>query len=257
MKRALHGAWITWRAAGLIATATAGVILGLFGSGVWSSAKHHHLIVGLVIWLGFAALQADVLALHRELRGPRDDDLRRRCTDHVGALPSGISKATGGAVPTDVIGVSVFRVTKPKRLRRRSEELRRILRHRDDSHPGPSALKSWSREKGVIGKAWKQNRVIHEELRHVVKDHEGTSEDDFEKVPKDYRWGMTYDEWTSIIGKYAEVLAVPIHAPNDGPIVGLIAIDLPIEVPGFKILNKQPIKEQVEFVARLLAPALI
>lgn len=149
------------------------------------------------------------------------------------------------------LGAGVFLV-KPRGVRR-TESLIRTERVRipDDLY---ETKVHFTRGKGAVGSCWEHRRVIHQNLHQI--------NDKYYDEPEliDHRWdslsenttkGFTKEEFTAIVGKYAEVLAVPIM--DNGTLVGCIALDRRWEQTpdaGRSLLNSDATKKVLGTAAR-------
>ncbi|PRY69506.1 hypothetical protein B0I08_102181 [Glaciihabitans tibetensis] len=167
-----------------------------------------------------------------------------------------ISDSTG--IDLLCLGGSVF-LAKKTGLRQR-EFLHRELRYRLSDVPQPSDVE-WVKGKGVVGSAWKDKHTVHKDLS-AIADRYGASElneASFLRLRADTRGGFTREEFHSIIGKYAEVLAVLIWNSAQTSVIGVYAIDVPMTAVHEKsgtLLNEHPIHEIASSCASLLGDVL-
>ncbi len=194
-----------------------------------------------------------VIGLARDLRRRSIESNDLRVKKAVTAAQWTISKETG--VDLALIGGSVFLT---KRTRPRSEtKLRRIARERISDSPQQSAVK-WTTGKGAIGRALKERRTVHVDWTRIAQRHSGEiSEKAFDALPAATRAGLAFDEFRSIVDKYAEILAVPIFVGEK--CVGVLAIDVPMTVEHSGLgtcLNPQAVREIAESCAAVLSDVL-
>lgn len=147
----------------------------------------------------------------------------------IGALVT-ISEATG--LDLTQIGASVFVVPR-FRLPWRDEHLVRLVRFRLTDTPQASAV-LWTKDKAGIGKAWAQNKIVHEPVKALAEKYGSSdlSEAEYAKISNASKRGFTHAEFRNIVGKYAEILAVPIQLPDDASskVIGVLSIDVPMTV---------------------------
>ncbi|SDN51375.1 hypothetical protein SAMN05660199_00170 [Klenkia soli] len=129
------------------------------------------------------------------------------------------------------IGVSVWRVRSPRLrwLTGGHGSLQRVGRRRFNPRPTPSDI-TWTRGKGVIGLCWEGQDELHKDLRPACKKYPNgaCTETRWQSVSPDLRMGMSLEEFRMMIGKYGEVLAMPIKSAK-GTFLGCVAVDVPIE----------------------------
>jgi hypothetical protein len=147
----------------------------------------------------------------------------------VGAL-NAIAEARN--VPLEHLGVSVFAIRRKWRLKWyvlpwRPRRLKRIFRFRLSDYPPESAV-DWTIGKGTIGKCWQLGTVVLHDRRPVAAQYgreQPPTEQQFLQMPADDRCGFTLPEFIQTIGKYGEILAVPVAAKHTGRIIGVLSID--------------------------------
>ncbi|MEJ1230043.1 MAG: hypothetical protein WDM88_04475 [Galbitalea sp.] len=86
------------------------------------------------------------------------------------------------------------------------------------------------RWKRVIGTAWLQKKIIHMDWSRIAARWGGTAinQDQFTKLPINTRSGFTHAEFIGIVGKYSEILGVPIWNEQQTKCIGIYAIDVPM-----------------------------
>jgi len=183
-----------------------------------------------------------------------------------------IAVAASAAEETDVnllvVGVSVFkargRVVGQRVLRKEEGEriwaspvrinyrLHRVLRFRLTDLPQPSAVK-WTSPKGTIGECFEAKRWIHHDWSPIARefnDAEVLSPNDFDNLDSGVRDGFEYKEFVEIMHKYAEILAVPIKSEGGRKVLGVLAVDRPLDQAlTDPVLDKREIREAAEIAA--------
>lgn len=144
-----------------------------------------------------------------------------------------VSETVNQGVDVTLLGASVFVVKRPKILRWQEDRLVRLVRYRLRDTPQQSDVE-WTKNKGCIGKAWADNKITHQTIRPIAEKYGSAdvSEAAFERIPARTQRGFTHAEFRNIIGKYAEVLAVPIQKDGDASakIIGILSVDVPMTV---------------------------
>ncbi|MCU1668060.1 MAG: hypothetical protein JWP40_987 [Blastococcus sp.] len=157
------------------------------------------------------------------------------------------------------VGVSAWEVRRAGR--NRPERLERFGRRRFTDRPTPSEI-TWTRGKGVIGTCWQEQDEVHRDLRAACTRYPNGSvtPEKFKSVRPDLKLGMTLEEFRMMIGKYGEVLAVPIKNRN-GKFLGCVAVDVPIEycvlpTAGTAQLERVQVKQVAAATAAILGRIL-
>ncbi|WP_168626987.1 hypothetical protein [Cryobacterium sp. BB307] len=127
------------------------------------------------------------------------------------------------------LGANVYTVSWLDKTLQRSDEARRLKRIKRfrPGYPQQSGIR-WTPRTGTVGQCWSERREVHWTGHNLAKRHAGTSfsEEEFLNIRKDTRQGFTREEFQSIVGKYSEILAVPIwHPQKDGKMLGVLTID--------------------------------
>jgi hypothetical protein len=129
------------------------------------------------------------------------------------------------------LGASVYVTTWRGRLRgrsgRRPMPLKRIHRFRPSGYPLRSGI-AWSAATGAVGECWRTHRVVHKKWHAIATTYDGVELDEaqFAKISKDARSGFTCEQFNAIVGKYSEIVTVPIwHGRNDRRQIGVLSLD--------------------------------
>ncbi|MBH0054508.1 hypothetical protein I6E74_10060 [Salinibacterium sp. SWN139] len=164
-----------------------------------------------------------------------------------------ISRVTG----TDIIllGGCVFEIRR-RRWWSRTKMLKRLVRSRLSDSPQESAI-TWRAGKGAIGEAWQRKKAVHRSWLAIARKHgEGQlSRAAFDRLPAKTQDGFEYEDFQTIVGKYSEILAVPIL--KNGRCIGVLAIDIPYEPTETRQhLDTKDVKEIAETCASVLSNVL-
>lgn len=155
----------------------------------------------------------------------------------------------------DKWGVGVTAWVVRRRGLRRIPVLERLARRRLTNRPAPSNI-AWTKGKGIIGRCWELETEVHKDLRAACRKYPqgNITAERFADVSGDLRQGMSLDEFHRMIGKYGEVLAVPMK-DKTGAFVGCIAVDIPIDRcdQGVARLGRVEVREVAATTAALVA----
>lgn len=113
---------------------------------------------------------------------------------------------------------------------------------------------------GTVGKCWKKCNIAHHDWARINRKWALNPPDEqtWLATVERTKHGLDYTSWTSLLGKYSEVLAVPVTLPGDG-LVGCIAIDRRWhegEADSGPLLNSRAVKDAVSAVAQVLSATL-
>lgn len=219
-------AWgVAWRVIAAI-LAFAVVVLRSISEVGWIPRNSVFEFVTLLV-VGLFVLIDSIAGAVRAARRPGLEKKRQRISKAIlGSLKS-VQDETG--VRLEVLGGSVFVPKRTRWLRRK--RLARIERYRLSDYPQPSRV-VWSEGKGAIGEAWRSGVESHVAWADVASRWgRGAirSEEDFAQVPLEDRAGFDWEEFAGIVDKYAEILAVPIMSSDGSKVLGVYAIDVPLD----------------------------
>lgn len=162
------------------------------------------------------------MAWHR-YREPETSSSRDRLRTMLYGAIKTISEVTQG-IEIEDLGISVWKL-QPRRLPLRPRRLRRVDRFRLSMSPQPTEVK-WVLPKGAVGRASRDHKKHHRDCRRInakYSKRDMTAADFATLAPED-TYGFTYEEFKSFIGKYSEILAVPIKS-EEGAVIGVISVD--------------------------------
>lgn len=152
-------------------------------------------------------------------------------------------------------GVSLY-LLRAKRVPWGSQALVRLVRVRIVDNLNPSDV-IFEPGKGVVGACWADQRETHKDLRQINArwvDKE-ISEEAWATFRDNVTDGFTLAEFKMVVGKYAEVLALPVML--DQKLVGVLSVDRRWNkaLPNERLyLVDEGIKQAVGLHARLLEP---
>lgn len=120
----------------------------------------------------------------------------------------------------------------------RTPRLERLARRRFTDRPPPSKI-TWTKGKGIIGLCWELEAEVHRDLRKACEKYPdgNITPERFDATGGDLRQGMSLEEFRTMIGRYGEVLAVPMKDKN-GVFLGCVAVDVPIDYCDLKGLPR-------------------
>lgn len=114
----------------------------------------------------------------------------------------------------------------------------------------PSGIK-WTEGKGLIGRCWKTRTRQFTDLAAHFSDVQHLGPEDWRNLSDEKRYGLTFDDFQRVRGKYGIVAAVPIISRKE-KYVGCITSDMP---PG-RDIAKRPVLESLATTAQLVREVL-
>jgi hypothetical protein len=111
--------------------------------------------------------------------------------------------------------------------------------------PVPSSGITWTEGKGIIGRCWATRAPQCADLESHFAPYLESTRAQWDALPVETRFGLTYEDFTRLRGKYGVVAAVPIIDARDS-YVGCITADTPP-------LNGRPATLQIDEMVRSLA----
>lgn len=112
---------------------------------------------------------------------------------------------------------------------------------------------------GTVGNSWETRNPAHHDWTAInSRFAENLPERQaWEKTKTETKHGFDYESWRTMVGRYAEVLAVPVTVGKD--LIGILAIDLKWHEgmsTGTPRLNQSKVKAALGTIARTLEPIL-
>jgi hypothetical protein len=125
------------------------------------------------------------------------------------------------------LGAGVYVISTHWWKRGSKEQLSRIKRFRPAGYPQQSGI-SWSSRTGAVGECLRTRKPVHKNWQRLAEKYGEVEvpDEQFNKMPEQTRCGFTRDEFNTIVGKYSEVLAVPIwHGRKERTMLGILTVD--------------------------------
>lgn len=122
------------------------------------------------------------------------------------------------------IGLHAFVVRRPVR-RLFWPEQQRVGTLRLGPVPGPSRIR-WTRGKGLIGKCWAERSDQGADLVSDFGPRINDTREQWEALPEETRYGLSFEEFTRTKGSYGAIVASPMVTKR-GRYKGCIAVDAP------------------------------
>lgn len=249
---------ISWNVGVAVYTAAVGLLLVLDQRVPDNRAKWLHnpkLLVGAVaVLLVVTLVDAVRRAILRVMVAGRER-ARVEVRNHLASALVSVAESEGLNVSD--LGCGLF-LRKPAGLRRPEQLIRpERVRIPDDLHETPV---QFLLGKGAVGAAWQHKTPMHSDWIAINKRYANRPEyvaSRWEKIPEKTRRGFTLTEFTGMVGKYAEVLAVPIII--EGEFVGCIALDRRWnegDTSDRCVLNTDPTKKVLGAAAKTLVAAI-
>jgi hypothetical protein len=114
---------------------------------------------------------------------------------------------------------------------------------------------TWSKDKGVIGRCWATNAQQYEDLETHFSPFEDLDETAWDALPVETRFGLSFDDFQHLRGKYGVVAAVPIMNNKDR-YIGCITADFGPRSSQPSTLKKTEILGSLASTADLVAVVL-
>jgi hypothetical protein len=235
-----------FRVAAAAIAAAVGLSLGLEEAGAWEPPRP--LIVGLVSTGVSVAFLIAVEAAVDQYRHGRVEELREQARAVLAPLLIELEQATG--VRSRQIGVSAYRLRR-RILPFRRARLERLVRLQLVIRVSSGI--AWRVGVGVIGQCVQRGEDVVENLAALDDQLTQVGADDWKSLPDDLRYGMNYQEYQRVRGKYDVVLATPVikEMPLGSKVIGCIAVDAPRDA--FEALSDQETRGLVAAAAVPLA----
>lgn len=94
--------------------------------------------------------------------------------------------------------------------------------------PIPSSGVRWVKGKGLIGRCWETQQPQFLDVAAHFRDHEHLSAEAFEALPEATRFGLTFNDFQRLRGKYGMIAASPL-VDDAGRYRGCVTADFPPE----------------------------
>jgi hypothetical protein len=139
------------------------------------------------------------------------------------------------AMAFEDLGVSVWVPTTRSRFAvwlfkksRTDHRFARLNRFRPQGHPQQSSI-TWTGAMGTVGQCWKTQKAVYWDARVIAAKY-GEAEistSQYERIPMAVTRGFSREQFVQVVGKYAEVRAIPImHTDTSkAKMIGVLSID--------------------------------
>jgi len=148
------------------------------------------------------------------------------------------------------IGIQAFQVSGRWPRRERQERIAKVR-----LRPVSSSGVSWEKGKGVIGRCWATHAPQYEDLEAHFAEYNGFGADEWNALPEGVRFGLSFDDFQRLKGKYGTVAAVPIKDAI-GKYLGCVTADTGPRGDGPETLVKGEILDSLATTADLVAALL-
>lgn len=254
--RAPKRVYLAW--ASLLAVASATVVMAQaldrnLPADTWRWVHSSRLQLNAALALASLSFAEALRRLYRRVSAGGESDMRKKVRNHLGTAIANVSTTTG--IPPGELGCGLFMI---RRHWFSEETLERVERMRLlDSIP--DSLTRYVKGKGTVGKCWQLNKMQHHSWMQVNRrwSEDPPSEDRWERCQPTTKHGFTHGEWTTMLGRYAEILAVPVTV--SGTLVGVLALDRQWRRDASDSVEKLKsayVEDAVGAVARALEPVL-
>ena len=210
------------RVATAIVIALVGLGLGLEEAGVWEPTRRvATTMIAASVAIAFITTTEAAIAQYRHGRA---EEIREQARAVLAPLLLELEEATG--ISTRYLGVSAYRL-RPKILPFRKRRLERLVRMQLIVRVASGI--AWREGVGVIGQCVERREDIIENLATLDEQLADVTPAEWNELPADLTYGLTYDEYTRVRGKYEVILATPMirETPLGSRVIGCIAIDAP------------------------------
>ena len=183
--------------------------------------------VVIIVALGALTAVDNTRLAVRRAKEPGEEERRLRI--HKTLLGALIVISENRGVRVSHLGSSVFVERRVGLLRRKA--LVRRERVRISEFPPATEIK-WEKGKGAVGTCWETGATVHRDRRKVAEKYTGVTlnESQWKGVSAKSKSGFSRTEFVSMVGKYAEILAVPIRS-SSGELIGIVSVDLTVDAP--------------------------
>jgi hypothetical protein len=212
--------WLRVTAA--VVLALVGLGLGLEEADVWDPSRR--LMVAMIAASVAIAFITTTEAAVDQFRHGRAEEIRDQARAVLAPLLLGLEEATG--ISTRNLGVSAYRLRR-KILPFRKRRLERLVRMQLIIRVASGI--AWREGVGVIGQCVERREDIIENLATLDAQLGDITPAEWKQLPTDLTYGLSYDEYARVRGKYEVILATPMirETPLGSRVIGCIAIDAP------------------------------
>lgn len=246
--------WISLLAGLAAATGMVQVLDRKLPSDTWSwvhrPSTHIWLVGALSVLTLLDTIRRAIFRFSERARMKKKAEIRKQ----LSALAAGIAKITGQ--PIEDIGCGLFLVQ--RRWFGYADRLVRFERVRLIDNVPASDVK-FTKGKGTVGECWQNQRKAHDEWdsRNERYANRSLTDEEWNQLAEEDRRGFTREEWVSLVGKYSEVVAMPVMV--DEKFRGCLAVDrrwYRSTVKGTRRLDEDDVATSIGAISQTLGPTL-
>jgi hypothetical protein len=210
------------RVAAAVVIALVGLGLGLEEAEAWEPTRQ--LLVAMIATSVAIAFITTTEAAVDQYRHGRVEEIREHARAVLAPLLLELEAATG--ISTRQLGVSAYRL-RPRILPFRKRRLERLVRMQLVIRVASGI--AWREGVGVIGQCVERGEDVIENLATLDEQLAEVTAAEWEQLPPDLTYRLSYDEYTRVRGKYEVILATPMirETPLGSRVIGCIAVDAP------------------------------
>lgn len=212
------------------------------------------LVVAALVWLAIWATAEPVFRAYRKHAEARSATLRQDLEQLLRAALVQIHELTG--LKWTEIGVHVFLVHTRWRFRSwpwRYDVQRHTARVKMTQYPPPTGI-TWTKGKGVIGRCWDLKGSVAVDVRAAYQPYMNATREEWDRLPADVRFGLTFEEFTRTKGYAGAILATPILTEMGAAYLGCVSVDAPGD--SIQALDSDQVFEVLQSVADATAALL-
>jgi hypothetical protein len=205
-----------------VVVALVGLGFGLQEADIWEPSRQLlTLMVAASVTIAFITTAEAAVAQYRHGRA---EEFREHARAVLAPLLLELEEATG--ISTRYLGVSAYRL-RPKLLPFRKRRLERLVRMQLIIRVSSGI--AWREGVGVIGQCVERREDIIENLATLDEQLSDVTPEEWTTLSSDLTYGLSYDEYLRVRGKYEVILATPMirETPLGSRVIGCIAIDAP------------------------------
>jgi hypothetical protein len=85
----------------------------------------------------------------------------------------------------------------------------------------------WTKGKGVIGRCWEVRQPLYVNVAEDFAPYAHYDRVQWEELPATARYGLTFEDYKVVKGKYGVIAAVPMIDPKNDRYIGCVTADMP------------------------------
>ena len=113
----------------------------------------------------------------------------------------------------------------------------------------------WTKGKGVIGRCWETRQPVYVDVAAQWGPYAGYDREAWAALPAPERFGLTFEDYQTVKGKYGIIAAVPIVGAGD-KYIGCVTADMPPHLIGGTAPVQQEILKSLALTAENIAQVL-